>query len=46
MKNCQQAINAVRSIKQSEIKAREAEASPGAVVSLKVDYKLIHMHKV
>jgi hypothetical protein len=38
-KNCQQAINGVKSIKQRWKTAMEAGASPGAVVSLKVDYR-------
>jgi hypothetical protein len=36
-KNCQQAINAVKSIKRRGKTAMETGASPGAVVSLKVD---------
>jgi hypothetical protein len=38
MKNCQQAINAVKSIKWRGETARVAGASSDAVVSFKVDY--------
>jgi hypothetical protein len=44
MKNCQQAINAVKSIERRGKTAREeAGASPGAMVSLKVDCRT-HSH--
>jgi hypothetical protein len=43
MKNCQQAINDIKSIKQRGKTAREAGAPPGAAVSLKVDYQT-HLH--
>ncbi len=44
-KNHHQAINAVKSIKRREKTARETGASPGAVVSLKVDYQTnVHAH--
>jgi hypothetical protein len=42
-KNCQQAINAVKSIRRRGKTAMEAGASPGAVVLLKVDYQT-HSH--